>query len=448
MIWSNDTGISDESSPEVLLWDLARGSRGEMRALPSICTANQLVLETAFAFASDHGVPLLIEATSNQVNQQGGYTEMRPSDFVTLIHNLRHSNALGSGDVLIGGDHLGPNPWRSESPHIAMANARELVQEAVRAGYRKIHLDCSMPLGAETYGEGFSDWTIADRQADLCVVAEQAANQVSASSKPVYVIGSEVPVPGGPEDTGEPLRVTESDNVTRTIELTRRAFLERRLSDAWDRVVAVVVQPGIEFDQSNVHVYDPSKSRELVGLGQEFRGITYEAHSTDYQPFSALLQLATDGFGILKVGPELTFALREALFLLEHIERELSSLLTGEPSNLSKVVERAMLDDTRHWEKYYRGDTRERALARKYSYSDRIRYYWNKPHVRAAAGRLFSNLGQLAIPPTLVSQFFSQATDGGLAISKDVTPEWLVRKHIFRVLRRYYKASGFNVAGD
>jgi D-tagatose-1,6-bisphosphate aldolase subunit GatZ/KbaZ len=150
----------------------------------------------------------------------------------------------------------------------------------------------------------------------------------------------------------------------------------------------------------------------------------------------------------LKVGPELTFALREALFLLEHMEHELSSLIAGELSGLRGVVEEAMLEDPRHWQKYYSGDSRERALARKYSYSDRIRYYWNQPQVRAAVARLFSNVGQIAIPPPLVSQFFSHATDCGAPTVGTVTPEWLVRTHINRVLRRYYQAAGFPLAVD
>ena len=48
-------------------------------------------------------------------------------------------------------------------------------------------------------------------------------------------------------------------------------------------------------------------------------GLVFEAHSTDYQPPESLSRLVIDGFAILKVGPGLTFALREALYALDEI---------------------------------------------------------------------------------------------------------------------------------
>ncbi len=51
--------------------------------------------------------------------------------------------------------------------------------------------------------------------------------------------------------------------------------------------------------------------------------LAFEAHSTDYQGRQPLRELVEDGFAILKVGPELTFALREALYGLDLIAGDL-----------------------------------------------------------------------------------------------------------------------------
>ena len=52
--------------------------------------------------------------------------------------------------------------------------------------------------------------------------------------------------------------------------------------------------------------------------------MVYEAHSTDYQTRDALRALVKDHFAILKVGPGLTFAMREALWALDAIDQELT----------------------------------------------------------------------------------------------------------------------------
>ena len=65
-----------------------RHRNGESVGITSICSANPLVLEATMreAGAGAAGGPLLVEATSSQVNQDGGYTGMRPPDFRDLVH--------------------------------------------------------------------------------------------------------------------------------------------------------------------------------------------------------------------------------------------------------------------------------------------------------------------------------------------------------------------------
>ena len=131
--------------------------------------------------------------------------------------------------------------------------------------------------------------------------------------------------------------------------------------------------------------------------------MVFEAHSTDYQTEPALAALVADGWGVLKVGPGLTFAMREALFALAAIEAEL--LPDDTSSRLPAVVEARMLAQPEQWESYYTGTPEEQALARRYSYSDRMRYYWPDPEIQAAVRRLFENLTRRNLPDPLLSAF-------------------------------------------
>ncbi len=112
--------------------------------LYSVCSAHPLVLEAALRRAQRHSGYALIEATSNQVNQDGGYTGMRPAEFVQFVRSIATRVDLPHERVLLGGDHLGPNCWQHLSAEQALLRSERLVEEYVAAGFRKIHLDCSM----------------------------------------------------------------------------------------------------------------------------------------------------------------------------------------------------------------------------------------------------------------------------------------------------------------
>jgi D-tagatose-1,6-bisphosphate aldolase subunit GatZ/KbaZ len=111
--------------------------------------------------------------------------------------------------------------------------------------------------------------------------------------------------------------------------------------------------------------------------------------------------MVADHFFILKVGPWLTFALREALFLLELAERE---LLPKAPSRLRETLQGVMRSDPKHWSKYYGGSPEEVAFKLAFSYSDRARYYLGRKEVLEAEERLFRNLSP-KVPEPLVSQY-------------------------------------------
>lgn len=402
--------------------------------ITSICSAHPYVIEAALRNGKAKQIPVLIEATCNQVNQYGGYTGMTPADFVRFVEGIALRVGFPRERILLGGDHLGPLVWANEPAASAMAKAGALVRAYVEAGFRKIHLDCSMPCADD---HNFSPAVVAERAAELAAEAE-AASQGASLPLPRYVIGTEVPPAGGAKAEENRLLVTRPEDAAETLELTRQAFLKRGLDGAWGRVVAMVVQPGVEFGDAQVHEYHREEAQTLSRFIEAQPGLVYEAHSTDYQSREALRALVEDHFAILKVGPALTFAFREAVFALAAIEE----VLCDEPSRIVRVLEDAMLSNPKYWVKYYRGDERALALARRYSFSDRIRYYWATPAVEQAFQHLRSNLTRVAIPLTLLSQYLPQqyrkVREGRLANAFDA----LVLDKIQTVLEDYNLACG------
>jgi len=413
-----------------------RHKQGAPVGMTAICSAHPLVIEAALRHARRRGEPfVLIEATSNQVNQDGGYTGMVPAAFRDFVAGIAARVDFPIERLVLGGDHLGPNAWTALPARDAMARACAMVADYARAGFRKIHLDCSM--GCADDPAVLPPLEIAERASLLCRAAEDACG-ADGRDRPVYVIGTEVPVPGGAAEDLASLEVTRPEAALATIEMHRALFLRAGLEDAWERVIALVVQPGVEFDHDKVIAYDPGRAvalRDAIGPADN---IVFEAHSTDYQSPRALAALVRDHFAILKVGPGVTFALREALWALDAIEQELID--AGDRAGLRDVVLARMRAAPRDWQKYYHKSGHALELQMQYSLSDRIRYYWPDRHIAAAQQRLFENLGHAPIPLALISQYLPLEYAALRAHGGDADPKSLVLAHIGAALDAYHGA--------
>ncbi|MBB3594244.1 D-tagatose-1,6-bisphosphate aldolase subunit GatZ/KbaZ [Rhizobium sp. BK529] len=409
-------------------------AQGRPVGIASICSAHPIVLRAALRYGRDHSGTVLIEATCNQVNHLGGYTGMTPSDFAALVQRIAKEEGCPDDLIMLGGDHLGPNPWRDKPAEVAMAEAERMVAAYVDAGFQKIHLDASMGCMGEA--AALDDETTAHRAARLAAAAEASAKR-AGGTMPLYVIGTEVPPPGGADHALTMIEPTSASAARRTIDIHRRVFTEAGLAEAFARAIGLVVQPGVEFGNHNVIRYDRSRIDALKQVLEDEPQFVFEAHSTDYQGIAPLTALVEDGFPILKVGPELTFVLREALYGLDLIASDLVPDYGERP--LYAAMEALMLAHPENWSRHYHGTEDRQRWLRHYSLSDRIRYYWASEEAQSAVARLSDALAGKSVPLPLFWQHMPEAERFSEA---PLDPEEVLIWRVTKSLAEYHAACG------
>ncbi|MDP8174108.1 class II D-tagatose-bisphosphate aldolase, non-catalytic subunit [Phocoenobacter skyensis] len=401
----------------------------------SVCSANPDVIIAAAKLAAQYDDLLLVESTSNQVDQFGGYTGMKPVEFVAYVKKLLIDNGLSADKLVLGGDHLGPNAWQDQDSVTAMNHSEELIRHYVSAGYQKIHLDCSMSCSDDPVP--LTDEIVAERAARLCKIAEDTAKATNQPHDIVYIIGTEVPVPGGAQEDLDVVTPTTPEAARTTYQVHKAIFEKHGLGDVWSRIVGLVVQPGVEFDHHSVVDYTPEKADKLSALANEFPNATFEAHSTDYQKPLAFQHLVRDHFAILKVGPALTFALREAYFALDHIAQDMQLGV----SSFKAILEEIMMEKPKYWKKYYLGNEQEQRIARAYSLSDRCRYYLPEPKLQQVISEMKTAFAGKTIPLGLLKQYMPVEFDAVREGKIKGNFEDLVHFHIQLALLPYYEAA-------
>lgn len=380
---------------------------GRAVGIYSCCSANEYVIRAALLKGKKDNSCVLIESTANQCDQYGGYTGMKPADFKAFVEDIAKEIGFDTNKLFLGGDHLGPLTFTSLNEEEAMKEADELIRCYVSAGFTKIHIDTSMRVKDDDVNTRLSDETIARRGARLAKVAEEAYAKLLETNpdaiEPVYIVGSEVPIPGGAQGAvDEGVQVTKPEDFKATLNTFEKAFKDNGLDHAWSNVIGIVVQPGVEEKDSGCTEYDRAKAVDLCAAIRDYDNIVFEGHSTDYQTKIKLREMVEDGIAILKVGPGFTFMMRQALFALADIENE---LLKDKASHFKDVLDAAMLKDTKYWSKHYIGTEEEVALKRKYSFSDRCRYYMPVPEVKQAMQTMIQNLRTKGIPLNLLTQY-------------------------------------------
>jgi D-tagatose-bisphosphate aldolase class II non-catalytic subunit len=403
---------------------IAASRAGHHAGIPSYCTAHPETLRAVFRCYQNNAKPILIEATCNQVNQDGGYTGMKPADFREFVFAIARGTDVEVSRIILGGDHLGPNPWKSAPAAEAMAKAHELVRCYVEAGFTKIHLDASMACADDC---GLAETEMAARAAELCAVAEKHAG----GRELLYVIGTEVPIPGGETAVLEGLAVTKPEAAIRTYELHRAAFAKRGLEEALTRMIGIVVQPGVDFGNSQIFAYNKGIAATLAATIQQIPNAVFEAHSTDYQTPQALHDLVASRFAILKVGPELTAAYREAIVSMACIEDRLPIAVK---SNIMAVIAKVMDVNPKYWQGYIANDDRAE-LMKIYGLSDRIRYYWPDRTIQDALKILHANIDDASGEIGLIAQFANLPEQSALPLSQEI-----IQARVGAVVSKYSSA--------
>lgn len=419
---------------------------GIPKGIYSACSANEYVIEAVLDEAAINNSYALVEATANQVNQFGGYTGMTPKEFKKFVYKIAEKEKFPIEKLILGGDHLGPLTWVNEVTEKAMENSINLVREYVLAGFTKIHIDTSMRLKGDDNSKPLETAIIAERGAILCAEAEKAYDELLETNMnavhPVYIIGSEVPIPGGSQEEEDTVKVTKVSDFENTINAFKKSFEKYNLQEAWKDVIAVVVQPGVEFGNDSIHDYSREDAKELTDALKKHPNIVFEGHSTDYQTAENLKQMVEDGIAILKVGPALTFALRQGLFSLNYIENELFKYNSKiRLSNFINVLDDVMMKNTDNWKKHYHGDSEEVRFAMKYSYSDRCRYYLPINEVEESMKTLLNNLKTQEIPLTLIKQFMPVQYEKIRNNTLKNDPEFLLKDVIANCIDSYIYAT-------
>ncbi len=384
---------------------ITRSRAGADAAIPSVCSAHPEVIEASLRLARQLGRAVVIEATSNQVNQDGGYTGQRPADFVAQVNALADKAGLDRSAMVLGGDHLGPQAWRSLLAQEAMGKADVMVRAYAQAGFTKIHLDCSEGCAGEP--AQLSDEVTVPRAAALA----RAAGEALSPDHLLFVVGTEVPPPGGARVGDHGIVPTRPEAARATLDAHSHAFRDI------GRIGGLVVQPGVEFGAMEVHHLPRDRDPGLREAVAHHDGVVLEAHSTDYQHPDAFPRLAQLGFAFQKVGPALTFAWREAIYSLGGLAR----IAGWTDEDLPETMERVMLADPSHWQRHLDAAAGNLRLQRHVSYADRIRYYWPRSEAQAALSRLRGALQAKRLPDPLLRQgFASQVLDRAEALRPEL----------------------------
>jgi D-tagatose-bisphosphate aldolase class II non-catalytic subunit len=413
--------------PDRLRQIIARNRAGTPVAIPSVCTAHPQALEASLTLAEALNQPVVIEATSNQVNQDGGYTGMKPADFISFVKAIATKAHVTHERMLFGGDHLGPQAWRKLPATQAMEKAHEMVADYAAAGFTKIHLDCSEGCAGEA--PQLPDEVTAIRSAALATTALQHAPDPATL---LFVIGTEVPPPGGArtDDHGD-IPPTTPQAAEATLAAHRAAFTDAGIP--LDQIGGLVVQPGVEFSPMEVHHLPLARDPHLLDALKDWPGLCLEAHSTDYQHPETYPRLAELGFAFQKVGPALTFAWREALYALDTIRAQ-NGWATG-PS-LPDTMEAVMLANPAHWQAHIHGP--DQRLQRHFGLADRIRYYWPDTRAQAAVERLMADLADKRLPDPVLLAHFRADEMAAARESRHPLPRALAMARVQTALRPYF----------
>jgi len=396
-------------------------------ALPSFCSSNSIVLSNLIKFCKFNNLPILIESTSNQVNQFGGYSKKTPNAFIKTVKQIARKENFNLKKIFFGGDHLGPLPWKNYNSQIAMKNSLELVKSYLKAGYNKIHLDTSIKCLDD---KKINNQLVYNRTSFIF----KKLNLKKYVSKVFFVFGTEVPLSGG-NDT---IKIIPTS--IKQIKNEFKGF--RELLNNKKKYFALVIEPGMKFMHQSINKPNLKNFKKKKFFSQK-NNFTYEAHSSDYQSLKTLKNLVKNNFKFLKVGPELTYQLTKSLIFMESLEKK----LVVKKSFFTKILFRQMKKNNSFWLSYFNKKNKTSFKNIIKSKFDRTRYYLEDRKVLSSINLLKKNINkhkiQEIIQPLLKKDLkLILNIKNQLKLSNFESISYLYLNSVFA---KYYIASGFKI---
>jgi len=395
------------------------------KALPSFCTSNIDVLNSILFFCHIKKLPCLIECTSNQVNQNGGYTNKNPKIFINEILNISKKINFDKNKLFLGGDHLGPLPWKNKNKDLAIKKSIVLIENFLKEEFCKIHIDTSIKCKDDKY---INNEIIFDRTSKIL-----SHPKIKKKIKNKFIIiGTEVPLSGS-GDT-EKVVVTKQKQIEDEVRKFRDILKSLKIKN---KLFGLVVEPGMKYNHSSILKPNLSSFSKKKKLSKK-NNFVYEAHSTDYQSQLILKKLVKNNFKFLKVGPELTYNYSRSLFLMHNIEKK---IYKKNDSNIKNILIASMKKKNKYWKNYYEKKNPKLLI---HSKLDRMRYYFNIKSVESSVKILKKNINQLNIKK-IKSLLSSDMKKEFLFYNKKNLSNYDIIKLIFisKSLKKYFKACGF-----
>ena len=151
---------------------------------------------------------------------------MTPADFRRFVEEIAARVAFPVERLILGGDHLGPNPWKALPAEEALARAEAMVGAYVDAGFRKIHLDTSMGCAGEP--EALADELTAARAARLGACCRRSGGGEGPARRPSTSSAPKCRRPAAPPMSWSELAITEPAAAERTLAVHRDGLRRRR----------------------------------------------------------------------------------------------------------------------------------------------------------------------------------------------------------------------------
>ncbi len=386
---------------------------------PCFCVSNYDVIKSILFFVKKNNLTVIIESTSSQVNQFGGYTNKTPKQFKTMIYDLCKKIKFPLSQVILGGDHLGHFPWRKRKKKLANRNAANLVKACLDAGYKKIHIDTSHKL--------LDDFTFEKRKA---LNRSQELAKLLKKKKIFPIFGTEVPFPGS--KVQKKIKLTSVNDLGNEIDFYIQSLKEVGLNETF----ACVVEPGMYFENYKIVKPKIKLLKKLKNYSNK-KNFFYEAHSCDYQDIKTLRSLVKNNFKFLKVGPELTYFYSKALFKMEEIEKKLFK----KKSNFKVKLLKEMKKNKKHWVDYYSKNPTENELI--CNKLDRMRYYLYAKSIQSAKKILKKNINSISRKNLNKYFKFTKKIDNQMYQENNFNK--MTYFYLNKTLIKFYRASGFKI---